>query len=482
VSNDAIFALLPLITLSTVILALMLLIAFRRNLALTCGAAVSGCILTLCSIFLVNNTGVPQQVTPLLVVDGYALIFSAMIVMVTGFICVLAYEYYKCRGEQQDEFYLLLLLSCLGGMTLAHSTHFASLILGLELLGVALYGLIAFPSRGRLSLEAGLKYLILSGVSSAFILFGVALLYASFGSLSFSALSAAASAGTNPLFVLVGTGLIFAGVSFKLSLVPFHMWTPDVYQGAPAPTTAFLTTASKGSIFAVILRFFISLDGYQYTTILEGLFWIALASILFGNLLALMQTNLKRLLANSSIAHLGYLLVAFLAASYVGGKALAVEAVIFFLLAYFLTSLGVFGVITLMSTDPDSPDNDELPQYQGLFWRRPIMAMFFSAMLLSLAGIPLTAGFVGKFYILTAAVQAELWVLLGAVVIGSGIGLFYYLRIIFVMTEQPSANDEITMPVVGGWAMATLTLIMLTLGIYPSPIINWVSEIARLMT
>jgi NADH-quinone oxidoreductase subunit N len=478
-SSAALFALLPLITLSVVILVLMLVIAFNRNLALTCGISVAGCLLTLVVIYLIHLEATVVQVTPLLIVDDYALLFSALIVLVTGLICLISYDYHLCRGEQQDEFYLLMLLSALGGMTLAHSNHFASMILGLELLGIALYAMISYPTRGLLSLEAGLKYLILSGVSSAFILFGVALLFAAFGTLSFPEIKVAESTEANRMFILLGSGLILSGIGFKLSLVPFHMWTPDVYQGAPAPTTAFLATVSKGAIFAVLLRFFISLDGYQYATIMEGLFWLSLLSILVGNLLALMQTSIKRLLAYSSIAHLGYLLVAFLAASYIGGKALAVEAALFFLLAYFLTTVGAFGVVTLMSQDPNNPDNDDLKNYQGLFWRRPLMAAFFTAMLLSLAGIPLTAGFVGKFYIFAAGVQTELWVLLAAVVVGSGIGLFYYLRIIFTMTKQSQETGEIVIPVTGGWALAVVTLSMMALGVYPAPVISWINNIAR---
>jgi NADH-quinone oxidoreductase subunit N len=156
-----------------------------------------------------------------------------------------------------------------------------------------------------------------------------------------------------------------------------------------------------------------------------------------------------------------------------------VEAALFFLLAYFLTTVGAFGVVTLMSQDPNNPDNDDLKNYQGLFWRRPLMAAFFTAMLLSLAGIPLTAGFVGKFYIFAAGVQTELWVLLAAVVVGSGIGLFYYLRIIFTMTKQSQETEEIVIPVTGGWALAVVTLSMMALGVYPAPVISWINNIAR---
>ena len=476
-------SLLPLITLTSVILALMMVIAFARNLALTCGISVAGLALTLIAIVWLSLNPAQAEVTPLIIVDAYGLLFSGMVVLASLFICLISYDYQAKRGENQDEFFLLLLLSTLGAMTLAQSAHFASFILGLELLGISLYALISYPSRGLFSLEAALKYLILSGVSSAFILFGIALFYAVLGTMSFTEMAGSHYQQTGPdrLFILVGSAMILSGIAFKLSLVPFHMWTPDVYEGAPAPVTAFLATASKGGIFAVLLRFFITVDSYQYETIMEGLFWLALLSIIIGNLLALMQNSIKRMLAYSSIAHLGYLMVAFIAASEIGGRQLAIEASIFFLIAYFLTTIGAFGVVTIMSSKPDDHDNDDLSNYAGLFWQRPLLAAFFSAMLLSLAGIPLTAGFIGKFYIIAVGVESELWTLLIAVVVGSGIGLFYYLRVIFTMTKRSANTEEVIIPVTGGWALAVVTLLLLILGVYPTPVIEWVSQIAQAM-
>jgi NADH-quinone oxidoreductase subunit N len=477
-------ALLPIITLTSVILVVMMVVAFARNLALTCLCAGIGLVATLTSIVYVSLVSDPGLVTPLLMVDSYALLFSGIIVVAALFICLLAYSYYAIRGEKQDEFTILLLLATLGGVILAHSVHFASFILGLELVGVSLYAMISYPTRGMLSIEAALKYLILSGVSSATILFGIALLFAVTGSLSFDEMAQGISElAPGNVFVLFGATMILAGIGFKLSLVPFHMWTPDVYQGAPVPATAFLATASKGGIFAVLLRFFVSIDGFQYASVIESLFWVALLSIIVGNLLALMQDNLKRILAYSSIAHFGYLLVAFIAASVAGGKLLAIEASIFFLIAYFLTTIGAFGVISVMSsTVATEHDHDQLSQFEGLFWRRPLLATFFSAMLLSLAGIPLTVGFVGKFYIFAAGVESELWTLLVAVVIGSGIGLFYYLRIIFTMTKQTSNSEVIPIPAAGGWALGMVTLLVLALGIYPTPVVEWVSTVAQALS
>jgi len=473
--------LLPLMVLTGVILALMMAIAFMRNLALSCGLSVVGLALTLVSIVWVSTNLEAAYVTPLLKVDDFGLLFSGIMVISALFICLLAYSYHHQRGEHQDEFFLLLLLATLGAVILSISVHFASFVLGLELLGISIYALISYPTQGQFSLESGLKYLILSGVSSAFILFGVGLLYAVSGTLSFAdfASSGVGSTGSSALFVLIGSAMMLAGIGFKLSLVPFHMWTPDVYEGAPAPVAAFLATISKGAVFAALMRFFLSADGYQYESIMTGLYWIAGLSMILGNILALLQSSIKRLLAYSSIAQFGYLMVAFIAVSELAGKHLAIEGAVFFLIAYFITTIGAFGVVTIMSDKPEDHDLDNLDAYEGLFWQRPLLAAFMSIMLLSLAGIPLTAGFIGKFYIVASGVESQLWYLLAVVVIGSGIGLFYYLRVIYTMTKQGQAIAGVSTPLASSWTMAAVTLLLLILGVYPAPIIEWVSNMAQ---
>src|SRR5690606_34258368 len=235
-------------------------------------------------------------------------------------------------------------------------------------------------------------------------------------------IGASLASAEGSLLVEVGTGMMLIGLAFKLSLVPFHLWTPDVYEGAPAPVAAFLATASKVAVFAVLLRLYQVSPAAAGGWLNELLTLIAIASILFGNLLALLQNNLKRLLGYSSIAHFGYLLVALIAS-----KGLAQEAIGVYLATYVLTSLGAFGVITLMSTPYSGRDADALYQYRGLFWRRPYLTAVLTVMMLSLAGIPLTAGFIGKFYVIAAGVQSQLWWLLGALILGSAIGVFYYL-------------------------------------------------------
>jgi NADH-quinone oxidoreductase subunit N len=275
------------------------------------------------------------------------------------------------------------------------------------------------------------------------------------------------------LYGLAGLALIVTGVGFKLALVPFHMWTPDVYEGAPAPVSAFIATVSKGAMLAMLLRYFLVAGAYQSQPITLALSLVAVMTILVGNLLALRQDNVKRILAYSSIAQLGYLLVGFLAYG-----ELAIEAVAYYLIAYFVTMLGAFGVVTVLSGGTPGQDNDTLADYAGLFWRRPWLAVVFTAMLLSLAGIPLTMGFIGKFYVLAAAIGASLWLLVIVLVIGSAIGLYYYLRIVAAMCAHDpnmAAEQETLLAAPASlpesMTLAALTGLLIALGVYPALLI-----------
>ena len=255
-------------------------------------------------------------------------------------------------------------------------------------------------------------------------------------------------------------------IGFKLALVPFHMWTPDVYQGAPAPVTAFIATVSKGGMFALLLRYFNQSGANRFVPLLLVFSIIAIASMFAGNLLALFENNVKRILAYSSIAHMGYVLVALLA----GGR-MGASAVVFYLMAYFVMTLGAFAVVTVLSGQ--DRDADQLEDYRGLFWRRPALALVFTAMLLSLAGIPLTAGFLGKFYIVAAGAATGAWALILLLVIASTIGLFYYLRIVVALYQQPADGYQANQPLprrkpAATMALAALTVILVWLGVYPT--------------
>ncbi len=478
-ASEDFIALLPLLLTALSSLAVLLLAAFRRDHPLV--AVVTSLGLTAAFLTLpVAAEVAPRQVTPLLLVDAYALFYAGLILAASLAVAILSYGYLMKQEGQREEFYALLLVATLGAMALAAASHFASFFLGLELLSVSLYVLIAYVRTDSRPLEAGIKYLILSGTSSAFLLFGMAVIYFQSGTMEFSR-TAALLADTSelPSTFLVGLVLIMTGVGFKLAVVPFHMWAPDVYQGAPAPVTAFLATVSKGAMVALLLRYFVEIAAFRSEMLWWVLAGIATLSMFAGNLLALLQDNVKRLLAYSSIAHLGYLLVAFLA-----GGSLAIEAVTFYLIAYFVTTLGAFGVVSVLSRPGD--EAEALDDYHALFWRRPWLAAVFTIMLLSLAGIPLTVGFIGKFYVIAAGIDSSLWVLIVLLVVNSAIGLFYYLRVIVAMTaarrpDVRSADNAQTLHVsyADGLVLAALSGCLFWLGLYPAPVIRLVQAIQR---
>jgi NADH-quinone oxidoreductase subunit N len=414
------------------------------------------------------RTDLPHLIPPLLVMDGFATFMIGLILFASLMVNILSYIYFEEKEEGPREYYVLLLLATLGACTLAASSHFISLFLGLEILTVALYALISYLRERNHPVEAGVKYLILAAFSSAFLLFGMGLIYLESGSMDFDGITGriGRAEGFPPLAV-AGIGMMLVGIGFKLAVVPFHLWAADVYQGAPAPITAFIATASKGGVLAVLVRFFSSVEGMGSETVLTSFVFIAIASMVAGNLLALRQMNVKRILAYSSIAHLGYLLVAL-----ISGTGTGTQAITFYLVTYMLSSLVAFGVVTLLSSREE--DAEEIVHYRGLFWRNPVLATFFTASLLSLAGIPLTAGFIGKFYILSAATQASLWASSVVLVLSSVLGLYYYLRIITAMFSDPLV--QVTTPkkahplfyLFSSLALTMVTFLIIWLGISPA--------------
>ena len=472
-SMNPFFALAPFVVISGTAVAVMLGIALKRNFELAFAMAACGIIASLLTLRMPWRDS-PIQAGLLIWLDDYALFYMALLLSAGLAVLGLCYDYFKDREGQHEELPLLLLTALLGALVLVGSSHFASFFIGLELLSISLFALIGYPLNQARSLEAALKYLILSGMSSAFLLMGMALIYAQCGELYFSGIGRyiAGQQDIN-VTVLSGTLLIVAGLAFKLSLAPFHLWTPDVYEGAPAPITAFIATVSKSAVFVLLLRYFISSGSYSYAPLLNVFSVIAGLSIVGGNLLALLQNNVKRLLAYSSIAHMGYLLVALIA-----GGSIVVETFAFYLPAYCMTTIGAFGVVSVLSTA--QTEADDMACYRGLFWRRPWLAATFTLMLLSLAGIPLTVGFIGKFYILTGASGSRLWGLLLAVIIGSGLGLYYYLRIVVAMsmhgettaTVKPFGRDRASTAI-----LAVLTLLVLWLGVYPSLLVSVIHSI-----
>jgi len=464
--NSADFpALLPLLLIAAAALVVMLGMAFQRNHALAAGLTLAGLAAAFFSIFAAVPVA-PLQVTPLLYVDKYALFYMGLIIASAAAVAVFSYRYFEDHEGHREELYLLLLMATLGCAILVASSHFASFLLGLEILSISLYGMVAYLTDRKPALEAGIKYLILASASAAFLLLGMALIYADTGTMEFARLRVVALSGSGfPL--LAGIALTVTGIGFKLGVAPFHLWTPDVYQGAPPPVTAFVATTSKSAMVALLLRYVYLSGALQHHAVFLVFSIVAIASMCAGNLLALRQINVKRILAYSSIAHFGYIVVAFLAAS-----TMAVEAVTFYLVAYTVTILAAFGIVTVLSNS--ERDADDIEDYRGLFWRRPVIAAVFTAVLLSLAGIPATMGFLGKFYVLAAGAERSAWLLIIALVVTSVAGLFYYLRVV-VALYAASPEREVPRPKLSGGGalvLAALAILLIWFGVYPAPLLH----------
>lgn len=326
--------------------------------------------------------------TPLLRVDRLALFFTGLAALAGAATALLAHTGARDDTDQHEELYVLLGLAVLGASVLASSRHFAALFIGLELMSVSLFPMLAYGRRSAHALEAGIKYLVISGVGAGIMLFGMALLYAGTGSLALGAvtqaLGGAKGLGGSPeaLWTVGGLALILLGLGVKLSLFPVHWWTPDVYQGAPTAVTGFLASVAKGAVVVVLLRLLVASGAHARSGVVDLLALLAILSMIAGNLLALLQQDIKRILAYSSIAHMGYLLIALVAAGN-----FAAEAMGLYLIAYVISTVGAFGALTLAG-----PEAQDLAGIRGLFQRRPWIAVSLTLMLLSLAGIPLTAG------------------------------------------------------------------------------------------
>ncbi len=463
---------LPMLILGAGAVLLLLVISFVRSLPLlaTLSLVVQG--LAFGSIFIAYNNG-GGPVTEMVSFDGYAYFITGLLIAASFIVTLIAYGYLRSHEGEREEFFVLLLSATLGACVLAASSHFISFFLGLEILSISLYAMIAYyyNNPSGIGIEAGVKYLVLAASSAAIMLFGMALVYAEAGTMSFSGIAQALDSG-NVDFFIVDTGLVllFVGIAYKLALVPFHMWTPDIYQGAPAPVSAYIATISKGSVFALLVHLFYTLNVKTELSLFVVFSVVAIATMLIGNLLALLQQNVKRMLAYSSISHLGYLLVAFIATG-----SMNLTASTFYLVAYFTTILAAFGVVTFLSGSQD--DAGDIEDFRGLMWRNPWLAAVMSAAMLSLAGIPLTVGFLGKFYLVLAGIESSLYFLAIALVTTSAIGLYFYLRVIVVMFSRPADVVETgaltpSLSLTGGVSLAVLGVLIIWWGVYPTQLLT----------
>lgn len=475
-TEHQLLALLPFMVLAAASMVVILLIAFRQSHTII---QIVGFLMMCAVIFTMwyVRDNLPVVIPPLFIIDGYAALFTGLITFSVLVVGLLSFIYFEEREENPKEYYILLFLSTLGAATLTISRHFISFFIGLEILSVSLYALIAYLRNRNNAVEAGIKYLVLAAVSSAFLLFGMALIYMETGSMEFTVIAQKLPAAS-PLF-LTGIGFMVVAIGFKLALVPFHLWAADVYQGAPSPVTAFIATVSKIGVFAVLFRFAHDIQLQSYPLAFTIFAVIAVVSMITGNILALQQQNIKRLLAYSSIAHFGYLLVAFLP-----GNPAGIEASVFYLLAYTITILAAFGIITLLSTH--QKDEESLDFYRSLFWRNPVMALVLTIAMLSLAGIPLTAGFIGKFMVLSYGVQQKLWFPVIILILTSVMGIYYYLRVITALFAEATPITEKEKPLNPVFYLVTYTTLvalmatLIAIGLYPGLIIEQIRGFLKL--
>jgi NADH-quinone oxidoreductase subunit N len=409
--------------------------------------------------------------------DGFSAFITVIVCGGLALSALVGRGWLDARNAERGEFYALALFGAAGMSLLGMATDFLVAFIAIETMSLATYALAAYLRRGRRPAEAAFKYLVLGAISSALFLYGAALLYGATGSTVFAEL---ATKGQGSPLHLAGLGLVAGGLAFKIAAVPFHAWTPDVYEGAPTPVTAFMAAGVKTAAFALLARIFLSAQGggVDQATAFGGIMSaLAVLTMIFGNLLALPQKSVKRMLAYSSIAHAGYLLVGVISAAVAGAREKALAGILFYLAAYSATAIGAFAVVGSVERRTRGDDEPleawDVQRFAGLASRRPALAFAMAVFLLSLAGIPPTAGFVGKLYIFQAAVGAQLYGLAVLGVLTSVLGAYYYLRVVVYMYMRPAEGepDALRSPSMAV-ALAAAVAVVVLLGLVAEPVVR----------
>ncbi|MGA9384130.1 MAG: NADH-quinone oxidoreductase subunit N [Candidatus Sulfotelmatobacter sp.] len=404
-------------------------------------------------------------------VDGFSVFFHVLVIAIAALVILSSYEYLAVQRIRAGEYYALILFGALGMALMSSAIELVLIFIALEISSISSYVLAGFRRHEAASAEASLKYFLLGSFATAFFLYGVALMFGATGSTNIDQISSTLRAGPIPLLAFVAVAFMFVGLGFKVAAAPFHIWTPDVYEGAPAPVVGFMSTAPKAAAFAVLLRVVFVID-------VQGLVWViwlaAALSMTLGNLGALVQDNVKRLLAYSSIAHAGYLLVAFAAAPVLG-----ISAAMFYTAAYAATNLGAFAVVSHFANAGERYVT--LEDYEGLGRSSPLLAATLTIFLLSLIGIPMTGGFFAKFYVFSAAVKANLIWLTIIGVLNSGVGAYYYLRIIVMMYMRESRKEVpvTAIPSALGAALACCMVATIYFGVFPNRVLQFAQDSAQ---
>jgi NADH-quinone oxidoreductase subunit N len=408
--------------------------------------------------------------------DGFSVFVTVVVCAGLALSALVGAGWLEARNAERGEFYALALFGAAGMSLLGMASDFLVGFIGIETMSLATYALAAYLRRGKRPAEAAFKYLVLGAVSSSLFLYGSALLYGASGSTLFSDLSK----GHGSALLLAGLGLVAAGVAFKVAAVPFHAWTPDVYEGAPTPVTAFMAAGVKTAAFALLARIFLAAESgpaAQASAFGGIIAALAVLTMIFGNLLALPQRSVKRMLAYSSIAHAGYLLIGVVSAGAAGAREKALSGVLFYLAVYSATAIGAFAIVGFLERrargDEEPLDPWDLQRFAGLAARRPALAFAMAVFLLSLAGIPPTAGFLGKLYIFQAAIGAELYGLAVLGILTSVLGAYYYLRVVVYMYMRPPEGEAegLRSPSMAVAVIAAVAVVVL-LGIVADPVVR----------
>ena len=397
--------------------------------------------------------------------DNFALFFEMLFAALGILTVALSHSYLRKRGLLEGEFHILIMAAVIGMMVLAAATSLVTVFLGLELLSISLYIVCGFVRTDSRSQEAGAKYLLVGGFASAFVLYGMALIYGGAGSTVIPVIATrlSESASSNPL-ILLGIVLMGVGFAFKVSAAPFHMWTPDVYQGAPIPVTAFMSVGTKAAAFAMIVRVFAGGLPHLAAEWQLLLAFVAATSMIVGNVMAIAQTSLKRMLAYSGVAQAGYILIGVIA----GGDA-GLAAVNYYLFIYMFMNFGAFAVITLLA-GPDG-DRDRFSDLEGLGRRNPMLGILMTIFMLSLAGFPPTVGFFGKLFLFTAGVSAGYTWLVVLAVLMSVVSVFYYVRVLIPIWSPSSRTDQVPSSLTTRTVVALSGAASILLGIYPTTLL-----------
>ena len=397
--------------------------------------------------------------------DSFALFFEILFAVLGILTVAISHSYLKRRGMLEGEFHILILAAVIGMMVLASATSLVTVFLGLELLSIALYIACGFARGETRSQEAAAKYLLIGGFASAFVVYGMALIYGGSGTTVIPEIATRlqTSSSGNSL-ILLGIVLMGVGFAFKVSAAPFHMWTPDVYQGAPIPVTAFMSVGTKAAAFAMIIRVFAGGLPHLAPEWQALLAFVAATSMIIGNLMAITQSSLKRLLAYSGVAQAGYVLIGVIA----GGQS-GLAAVLFYLFVYMFMNFGAFAVVTLLA-GPDG-DRDKLSDLNGLYQRNPLMAILMTVFMLSLAGFSPFVGFFGKLFLFTAGVSAGYTWLVVVAVLMSVVSVYYYVRVLIPVWSATTRTDKLETSASSTMAIAISGALSLVLGLYPTTLL-----------